>query len=67
MNYVVELVEINLSRINIADTNELAEAVKSKREDSGGTSLPDGPRRQNAWGAFLFWREIGIMWDQKLG
>ena len=40
-----ELVEIFLSRINIADTNELAEAVKSWRGASGGASLPDDPRR----------------------
>ena len=44
-----ELVETILSRINIADTNELAEAVESWRGASGGASLPDDPRRQKAW------------------
>ena len=36
MNSVGELVETILSRINIADTNELAEAVESWRVASGG-------------------------------
>ena len=37
-----------LSRINIADTNELAEAVESWRGASGGASLPDDPSLQRA-------------------
>ena len=37
------------SRINIADTNELAEAVESWRGASGGAPLPDDPSRQKAW------------------
>ena len=41
MNSVGELVETILSRINIADTNELAEAVESWRRASGGAPLPD--------------------------
>ena len=49
MKSVVGLVETVLSRINIADTNELAEAVESWRGASGGASLPDDPRRQKAW------------------
>ena len=49
MNSVGELLETILSRINIADTNEPAEAVESWRETSGGASLPDDPRRQKAW------------------
>ena len=49
MNSVGELVETILSRINIADTNELAEAVESWRGASGRASLPDDPRRQKAW------------------
>ena len=49
MNSVGELVETILSRINIADTNELAEAVESWRGASGGDFLPDDPRRQKAW------------------
>ena len=49
MNSVGELVETILSRINVADTNELAEAVESWRGASGGASLPDDPRRQKAW------------------
>ena len=49
MNSVGELVETILSRINIADTNELAEAVESWRGASGGASLHDDPRRRKAW------------------
>ena len=49
MNSVGKLVETILSRINIEDTNELAEAVESWRGPSGGASLPDDPRRQKAW------------------
>ena len=41
MNSVGELVETILSRINIADTNELAEAVESWRGASGDAPLPD--------------------------
>ena len=46
MNSVGELVETILSRINIADTNEL---VESWRGPSGGASLPDDPTRQKSW------------------
>ena len=49
MNSVGELVETILSRINIADTNELAEAVESWRGASGDAPLPDDPSRQKAW------------------
>ena len=49
MNSLGELVETILSRINVADTNELAEAVESWRGDNGGASLPNNPRRQKAW------------------
>ena len=49
LNSVGELVETILSRINIADTNELVETVESWRGASGGASLPDDPRRQKAW------------------
>ena len=49
MNSMGELVETILSRINIADTNELAEAVESWRGASGGIPLPDDPSRQKAW------------------
>ena len=49
MNSVGELVETILSRINIAGTNKLAEAVESWMGASGGVSLPDDPRRQKAW------------------
>ena len=45
MNSVGELVETILSRINIAGTNELAEAVESWRRASGGVPLPDDPSR----------------------
>ena len=41
--------ETILSRINKADTNELAEAVKSRREASDGAPLPDDPSRQKVW------------------
>ena len=43
-----ELVETIISRINIADTNELAEAVESWR-GVGGSLLPDDLSRQKAW------------------
>ena len=49
IDLVGELVETILSRINIADTNELAEAVESWRGASGGAPLPDDPSRQKAW------------------
>ena len=49
MNSVGELVETNLSRNNIADTNELAEAVESWRGASGDAPLPDDHSRQKAW------------------
>ena len=49
MNSVGELVETILSRINIANTNELVEAVESWRGASGGAPLPDDPSRQKAW------------------
>ena len=49
MNSVGELVETILSRINIADTNELAEAVESWREASGGASLPNDLRCKKTW------------------
>ena len=46
MKSVGELVETILSRINVADINELAEAVESWRGAIGGAaSLPDDPRR----------------------
>ena len=48
VNSVGELVERNLSRINIAGNNELAEAVESWRGASGGAPLPDDPSRQSA-------------------
>ena len=49
MNSVGKLVKTILSRINIADTNELAEAVESWRGASGDAPLPDDPSRQKAW------------------
>ena len=49
MNSVGELLETILSRINIADTNELAEAVESWSGANSGSPLPDGPSRQKAW------------------
>ena len=42
-NLVVETI---FSRTNIADTNELAEAMESWRGDSGGASMPDDTGRQ---------------------
>ena len=48
MNSVGELVETIFSRINIADTNELTEAVESWRGATGGASWPNDPRRQKA-------------------
>ena len=49
MNSVGELVEIILSRINMADTNEIAETVESWRRTSGDAPLPDHPSRRKAW------------------
>ena len=49
MNSVGELVETIISRINIADTNELAEAVEYWRGASCGAPLTDDPSRQKAW------------------
>ena len=49
MNSVGELVESILSRINIADTYELVEAVESWRGASGDAPLPADPSRQKAW------------------
>ena len=49
MNSVRELVETILSRIIIADTNELAEAVESWERASGGAPSSDDPSRQKAW------------------
>ena len=49
MNSVGELVETILSRIDIVDTNKLAEAVESWRRASGGAPLPDDPSHQRAW------------------
>ena len=49
MNSVGELLGTFLSRINIADTNELAEAVESWRRASGGAPLLEDPGRQKAW------------------
>ena len=46
MNSVGELVENILSRIDIADTNEL---VESWRTASGGAPSPDDPSCQKAW------------------
>ena len=46
MNSVGELMETILSRISIADTNELAKAVESWRGANGGASLIDDLRRQ---------------------
>ena len=46
MNSLDKLVETILSRTNIADTNELAEAVESWRWPSGGASWPLDPRRR---------------------
>ena len=49
MNFVGELVGSILSRTNIGDNNELAEAVESWRGASDGASLPNYPRRRKAW------------------
>ena len=62
MNSVDELVEAILSRINIADTNELAEAVESWRRASGGAPLPDDPSRQKVWDLPI----VEINWENML-
>ena len=62
MNSRDELVETILCRTNISDTTELAEAVESCREASGGpgsASLPDDPRLRSP-GTFLVFKEIVI-------
>ena len=61
INSVGELVETIISRTNIANTNELAEAVESWRGASGGASLPDDPRRQKAWGIPIVKRNWNMM------
>ena len=66
MNSVGELVETILSRINIADTKELAEAVESWRGASGGASLPnDDLSRQKALELSIVKRnwEICCVWQ----
>ena len=50
INFLGELVETIPYRINIEDTNELAEAVESWRGASGDAPLPDDPSRQKALG-----------------
>ena len=62
MNFVGELVETILCRINIADTNEIAEAVEFWRRASGGASLPDDRRRQKPWDLPL----VKKNWDNML-
>ena len=62
MNSVGELVETIFSKINIADTNELAEAVESWRGASGSASLPDDPRRQKTWDLPI----VNKNWDNML-
>ena len=67
INFVGVLVETILSRINIADTNELAEAVESWRGASGGASLPDDPSRQKAWDLHIVkrnWENVLRVADQ---
>ena len=49
MNSVGELVETILSRINIAETFELAEAVEFRRRACGGAPLPDDLSCQKDW------------------
>ena len=53
--------ETILSRISIADTNELAEE-ESWRGASGGASLPDDPRCQKAWDLLI----VKKNWDNML-
>ena len=48
MNSVGELVETSFSRIDMADTNALTEAVESWKWASAGASLLNDPRRQKA-------------------
>ena len=49
MNSVASWKLAIVSRTNLVETNELAEAVESWREASGGASLPVDPRCQKAW------------------
>lgn len=62
MNSVGELVETILSKVNIADTNELTEAVEAWRGISGCVSLPEDPCRQKSWDIPVVKRD----WDRML-
>ena len=62
MNSVGELVETILSKINMANTNELAEAVEFWKGASGGASLLDDPRLQKAWDLLI----VKKNWDNML-
>ena len=67
MNSVGELVETILSRINIADTDELAETVESWTGASDDAPLPDDPSRQKAWDLPIVernWENLLRMADQ---
>ena len=59
MNSVGELVETIFSRINIADTNELTEAVESWRGATGGASWPNDPKRQKACDLPIVKKKLG--------
>ena len=49
MHSVGELVEVILSRVNMTDTNELAEAGEAWKLRSGENSVPATPCSQKAW------------------
>lgn len=62
MNSVGDLVEAILSKVNIADTNELEDAVVAWRGISGCVTLPDEPNRQKCWDLPLVKRS----WEEML-
>ena len=67
VNSVGELVKTILSRINIGDTNGVAEAVESWRRDSCGAPLPDDHSSQKAWDLSFVernWENMMRMADQ---
>ena len=59
---VAELVETILSRVNIADTNELAAAGDAWSRIGGGVPFPEEPSRQKSWDLPLVKKD----WEQML-
>lgn len=62
VNSTSDLVETILSKINIANTNELEDAVVAWKEISGCVTLPDEPCHQKCWDLPLVKRN----WEEML-